>query len=223
VRLAVRPLTVGAALVALLGIGAIAVIARSTAERAPRVAPAPESATLPPPVAAAPAVIPAPPAPPGPDLAALRQAIAKPPEPGRPVVYGAPAPKPPEGSWEAVALAPRAAALGPVGAALGRELNELQPKLSACFDEDTQARHGRDGFTEVKDLAPMDDNGATVLVLQVEERPGELRVVDAPVETRGNASDGLIACAQRVLRGRVVPVPQAQGSARHRVLYTLTQ
>jgi hypothetical protein len=48
-------------------------------------------------------------------------------------------------------------------------------------------------------------------------------IVDAPVETRGNASDGLIACAQQVLRGAVVDAPTAKSGERYRVRYPLIQ
>jgi len=136
-------------------------------------------------------------------------------------VMGPPPSVPPEGSWEAVPPAARASAMGDVGPALGRELNELQPAVAACFDEDVQARHGTTGFTSVQDQAPSDDHGTTVLMLQVETQAGSARIVDAPVETRGRASDGLIACAQRVLRGHRVSAPGVVPGKRYRLLYTL--
>jgi hypothetical protein len=110
-----------------------------------------------------------------------------------------------------------------VGAAIGRGLLELQPLLTACFDEDTQARFGSEAYTTVRDAVPMDDRGATVLVLQIETGPGEARIVDAPVETRGTASDGLIACAQRVLRGQRFEAPQARAGGRIRLLHPLSE
>ncbi len=141
--------------------------------------------------------------------------------PGPQVRYGPPAPEPPADSWEAVQVAARASALGPVGGALGRGLNEIQPRIAACFDEDTQARHGQKAVSETKDYAPMPDYGTTVLMLQVETQAGHVRIVDAPVETRGTASDGLIACAQGVLRGRTFEAPGAMPGERHRLLYSL--
>jgi hypothetical protein len=137
------------------------------------------------------------------------------------VVVDAPPPAPPAGSWEAVPLSPRASALGPLGAAVGRELNELQPQLAACFDEEVQARHGAAGVTAVRDLAPQADQGTTVLVLELETQAGAVRIADAPVEARGGASDGLLACAQRVLRGKVFDAPGAHAGARHRLLHPL--
>ena len=141
-----------------------------------------------------------------------------------PTVVVDPAPPPPtKGSWEAVPPAARAAALGKVGAAVGRELLELQPRLEACFDEDAQARHGLQPHTVVKDVAPIESDATTILMLQIEEANGAARIVDAPVESRGTASDGLIACAQQVLRGRVIEAPEAKAGTRHRLLYTLSQ
>jgi hypothetical protein len=133
----------------------------------------------------------------------------------------APPPPPPKGSWEAVPVAARAGALGPLGAAVGRELNDLQPELSACFDEEAQARHGTQPVSEARDVATQDDAGSPVLLLQLEAAAGRVRIVDAPVEARGGASDGLIACAQRILRGKVFEAPTARQGGRHRLLLTL--
>lgn len=146
-----------------------------------------------------------------------------PPIPQVPVVMGPPPPEPPRGSWEAVPLTARAHALGPLGGAVGRGLIELQPRLSACFDEDTQARHAREAYSVVRDAAPSNDAGSTVLVLQIETGAGEARIVDAPLESRGGASDGLVACAQRALRGQRFAVPQAKAGQRFRLLHPLTE
>lgn len=166
-----------------------------------------------------PAPAPPPPAMPRFDPQASRRLQELPPPPE---IRDEPPPTPPKGSWEAVKVAPRPAALGAMGAALGRELNELEPKLSACFDEDTQARYGQQEYTTVRDYARSSDDGTTtVLLLEVETIQGALRIVDAPVEARGGASDGLIACAQRVLRGHVVPVPGTRAGTRHRIQFPL--
>jgi hypothetical protein len=148
--------------------------------------------------------------------------IPRPPDlPPPPLIQDPPPPRPAEDSWEAVTPAARPASAGPAGPALGRDLNELQPRLSACFEEDRQALHGRDTVTRTQDFAPMEDTGTTVLMLQVETSPGQVRIVDAPVETQGRASDGLVACAQGVLRGHVLRTPDAKASGRYRVLFTL--
>lgn len=145
------------------------------------------------------------------------------PQPQRPEVWLPAPPPPPKDSWEAVPPAARPAALGLVGGAVGRELLELKPRLDACFDEDTQARFGPKPHTTVQDYAPIDSPTTTILMLQLEETDGAVRIVDAPVESQGRASDGLVACAQQVLRGRVVRAPQARAGARHRLMYTLSQ
>jgi len=137
------------------------------------------------------------------------------------VVVDATPPPPPVGSWEAVPIARRAGALGKAGTALGQELNELQGELSACFDEDTQARHGTSPVATVQDRSPQADAGVTVLMLELETMNGAVRIVDAPVEARGMASDGLLACAQSKLRGRVVQSPGTLAGERYRLLHTL--
>jgi hypothetical protein len=111
--------------------------------------------------------------------------------------------------------------MGPAGGALGRGLNEIKDLVSACFDEYEQARHGQVGVTQTQDHAPAPDYGTTVLMLQVETLAGGVLIQDAPVEARGGASDGLIACAQGVLRGQRFEAPGVQPGERHRVLYPL--
>jgi hypothetical protein len=132
-------------------------------------------------------------------------------------------PPPPRGSWEAVPISARAASMGPAGVAVGRELNDLHGELGACFDEDAQARNGTAAVSAVRDTATLADVGSPVLVLQLETLSQSVRIVDAPVETRGGASDGLLACAQRKLRGLVVQAPGVQGGQRHRLQFALQQ
>jgi hypothetical protein len=133
-----------------------------------------------------------------------------------------PPPKPPPGSWEAVDLS-RPRALGPLGGALGAALADLEPDLSACFGKESQSRHALEHYTMTKDHSPLGDVGATILVLQVETQDGRATIVDAPVETLGDASDGLVACAQRVLRGRSFPAPGTKAGAKYRVVHNLLQ
>ncbi len=214
-----RRLLSGVVAIAALAGGSVLAISLATREAGPpprRVA-APAEAAAPAPPPAPPEIgIAAAPASTAPPAGLLGQGVPV------EVVREAPPAPPPAGSWEAVPLSPRPAGLGPMGAALGRELNDLQPALSACFDEEVQARHGAAPVTRTAEAAP-DDVGVTVLVLELEAGGGTVRVVDAPVESRGGASDGLIACAQRVLRGKVfeAPVGPRQGG-RHRVLFPLS-
>lgn len=134
---------------------------------------------------------------------------------------GPPPPKPPAGSWEAVKPAARPGALGPLGAAVASQLNELQETISTCFSEDEQARHGQERVATVQDQ-PSEDYGTTVLMLHIEATAEEARIVDAPVQTKGGSSDGLIACVQRKVRGVTVPVAGGK-PGRYRLLYTVQQ
>jgi hypothetical protein len=143
--------------------------------------------------------------------------------PGPLPVYDAPPPPPPEGSWEAVKPSARLAAIGPAGVAVSRGLNEMKDELDVCFDEEVQSRHGQVAVTRTRDDAPIEGDGQTILMLQLESRNGTVVLVDAPVEAQGMASDGLVACAQRVLRGLEFQVPGARPGERHRVPYTLSQ
>lgn len=144
-------------------------------------------------------------------------------KPGPMPTYEAPPPPPPVGSWEAVRPVARPSALGPVGAVVGRALLELKDQLDGCFDEDVQARHGRNAVTRTRDNAPIEDDSQTILMLQIETQRGSVWIVDAPIENQGPASDGLVACAQQVLRGVVIEAPGTKAGQRHRVLFTLTQ
>jgi hypothetical protein len=142
-----------------------------------------------------------------------------PPAPLTGAIPGPPRIAPPEDSWEAVPIVARASALGAVGGAIGRGLIALQPRLAACSGEDAQARYGTASRTYVKDPYPPDRQGGTVLVLQIETTRGKARIVDAPVQSQGRASDGLVACVQDVLRGETFPVPQGQAGQRYRLMH----
>jgi len=134
-----------------------------------------------------------------------------------------PPPPPDPNTWEAVVPVGRLSALRGLGGAIGRELNEVRPRLEPCFEEETQSRFGRVLIAKVGDAQPIADAGVVVLMLQLETRPGQVVIVDAPVEVQGNASDGLIACAQQVLRGVAIDAPSANPGERYRVRYPLIQ
>jgi hypothetical protein len=125
-----------------------------------------------------------------------------------------------KGSWEEIPIVGRPNLMGAIGVSVARELQTLQPGVAACFDEDVQSRHGADGVSTMT-YAPADEAGATVLVLQLETQPQAVRIADAPVETRGGASDSLIACAQAALRGRSLAVPGAKAGQRFRLRFTV--
>ncbi|HET8733785.1 MAG TPA: hypothetical protein VFM45_08440 [Anaeromyxobacteraceae bacterium] len=132
-------------------------------------------------------------------------------------------PPPPAGTWEAVRPSARLAALGAPGAAVARGLNEMRDDLDACFDEDAQSRHGREAVSRARDAAPNDQPDTTILMLQLESRYDTVVLVDAPVESQGLASDGLVACVQKVLRGLEFQAPGMKPGQRFRVPYTVSQ
>ena len=153
--------------------------------------------------------------------------LPPPPAPGEtpvaPAIEYGPAPtKPPPGSWEAVTPVARPGALGRLGGAITQGLAEVRPAVDECFTAASQARHSGQKVTEVKDEQVAEDNGTATLMLQIEAREGVLRIVDAPVEMRGTASDGLIACVQQALRGQEIPAAAAQPGTRYRIPYPLS-
>ena len=100
-------------------------------------------------------------------------------------------------------------------------LRSIRPELAACFDEDTQARYGPKGVTVVPGSQDGAPSGTPVLVLEIEATGSGARIVDAPVEVRGSGSDGLLACAQQVLRGLDLPSTGLAAGERARLRYAL--
>jgi hypothetical protein len=118
------------------------------------------------------------------------------------------------GGWDAIA--PTTLRSWPT---LASALEEARPRLAPCFDEETQARYGGRPYSTVGSTPP--GTGSTVLVIQLESiSAGRVRVVDAPVESRGASEDGLLACVQEALRGLELRGPAAL-RARYRVRYPL--
>jgi hypothetical protein len=130
--------------------------------------------------------------------------------------------EPPKDSWEAVGITSSRGRPGDKAmAAVGRELNDLHETLSGCFDPATAARFGSAGITEVKGEEAEEDLGTTVFVLQLETRRDAVRVVDAPVQARGGASEETVACVQATLRGKTFEAPGTRGGERKRLQYRL--
>jgi hypothetical protein len=116
----------------------------------------------------------------------------------------------------------RLASLGAIGRAVNRGIAALGPQLGACFDEGTRSRFGGARHTAPEGQGAADDEGgAVVLLLELETLDDQVRIVDAPVQSAGGASDGLLACAQQVLRGQTLAAPGIHGGTRHRVPYNL--
>lgn len=124
----------------------------------------------------------------------------------------------PPGSWEAVPIVSnRTRAMEPALAGVARGLVELQDGLAACFDPAEAARVGAATFTRVKDAEPQDEAGTTLLVLELELSANQARVVDAPVEATGDASEATLACLQAALRGKTFEAPGAKPGERRRL------
>ncbi|MFO0583740.1 MAG: hypothetical protein U0229_15830 [Anaeromyxobacter sp.] len=205
-------------LLALAGIGALLVagigvvlwatrpVGSAPGQPTPAVAPA---ADVPPPIVLAPT---------GP--AVFPSQRTEPPPP--PVIMDVAPPPPPPGSWEAVTPVGRLSALGPLGGAVGRALAERRDALAACFDLDVQSRHGAAVPTVAGDATGEEGGASPTVMLQLETGSGVVRIVDATVDVRAGAADGLFSCTQRVLRGMTADAPQARPGKRFRVPYTLT-
>jgi hypothetical protein len=113
--------------------------------------------------------------------------------------------------------------MGLLGPVVANALNDLQPSVAACFDEDAQARHGQAPVSRTAESPSAEEPGPTLLVLNLELSEGQIRIADAPVLNQGLASDGLVACAQRVLRGHVVHTSLVKAPGRSRVTFPLAQ
>jgi len=120
--------------------------------------------------------------------------------------------------WGNVPVAAREAGLGPWGPVFRRGLLALRGPLSACADPDVEARYGAQRPTRVPG---QERQGPAVLILELETTEGGLRIVDAPAESLGHASEGRVSCAQAVLRGAVVPVPGVHAGTRQRLRWGL--
>jgi hypothetical protein len=197
-----------------LGLGSVLLIAGSMNAPVPagaEAAPAPSQAAPPSPVAAVG----------GTDGRPSDVPERKPPPPGEAEEAWAPEePAPSNAPWEAIAPVSRFTALGAIGAGVRMALSELHERhLQECFEgpDDLRLRGvAEEEAGQTRDPTP-------VLILQLETLGGSVRIVDAAVEERGNASDRLLACALGGLRGATLAVPQARPGARHRLRYRLAQ
>jgi hypothetical protein len=200
--------------IALLGAAALAMVLLATPGGPPPPAPSPDPSPV---TTGEPPRVGSPSLPSQPGLPAGLAAVGQPPPES---LHEDPPPPPDPRSWEAVAPAGRVASIPGVGPEIGRALNELHPRLSECFTARGQGA-GAGGLTTVKDAQPLGEAGLAILMLQIETGNGQVSIVDAPVETRGEASDATLACAQRALRGASLYAPTAQPGQRLRVRYPL--
>lgn len=143
------------------------------------------------------------------------------PQPQRPEQQAQLLPPPEPGSWDATPIAARGRALGRAGVDLEQGLLEYQDALSRCFVAGARSADEASPVQEVAHPA-VDDTGSTVVVLHVEARGGELRVVDAPVEIRAGASATTLGCVQATLRQVRVASEAPPPSPRFRLRFTVS-
>jgi hypothetical protein len=87
-------------------------------------------------------------------------------------------------------------------------VNGLGARLASCPDRQVQQGVG---------TSPFDDQGIgqfTVLVLDVSTHDGKMEVVDVSQQSNGSLSAAFVSCAQRMLRGEVVPAPSGREAER---------
>jgi hypothetical protein len=207
-----KKLLIAAAAIVALGAASFLLIGKSsppTVTVAPAPAPPAEPAREPPPpppapqaTAPTPAPIPTPPttAPPEPEVPPAEEEVLRDQPAGadrRP--------------WDEIDPLPRG------WPALMARISRLQPKSSECAEQLSRARIRR---TSPRRPAP-DDPAATVLMLQLETTNGEVHVLDAPIETRGGASDGVVQCLQATLKGAAIPLAGTRDGQRMKLRFPI--
>ena len=150
-------------------------------------------------------------------------AAPDPASPPSPTVAVAPAPPgPPPGpsaaaSFRGGKLYPSATDLQPNGEPGGDKSTRMADRVSqkavrkALRAASVQSRLAGctkvEGFGGTSASGPVPRAAPASLVLELEARGGELRVVDAKVREWGGASEAMVSCARTVLRGQVIPAP----------------
>lgn len=191
------------------------------------VAPVPEHAATVAPIAVRVAGL-APPLPPRADYRHAPGRIAP-----RPVAPGDPAeregargpvelpPAPAPETWQTVEIVSPFGAGTPAPTVTAAVRASLKSRLAECFERGVQGRWGGMGRA-FSSLAPGEaaSLGPAILMLEVEQDGGGLRIVDAPVERRGSASDGTLNCAQGVLRGATLDA-SSEGKGKFRMRFQL--
>lgn len=128
---------------------------------------------------------------------------------------------PPPGTWAKVEIVSPFGVGTPAPGVTAAIKSSLRQRLAECFDRGVQGRWGGLGRA-YSTLAPGEEPslGPAILILEVESDGAGVRVVDAPVERRGSASDGTLNCAQGVLRGAALQAP-GEGKKRFRMRFPL--
>jgi hypothetical protein len=142
-------------------------------------------------------------------LDALRQVLANP----------VSAPTANEIPWDLLPAVSRPYELGtflaaPVFDGLAAAHVELEP----CFDAEQRQLENMPAH----EYQPGEQRfGPAMLMLELETRAGVVVIVSADLDTLGTSTPELVACAQKVLKGRVMPAPEAPPGERFRMRYVL--
>lgn len=91
----------------------------------------------------------------------------------------------------------------------------VQSRLAGCA-----GRSG--GIGTAGEPGPVPRGAPAVLMLEMETLRDELRIVDAQVETWGEASQASVSCARDVLRGQVISASSVERGQRVRMLFPLS-
>jgi hypothetical protein len=138
----------------------------------------------------------------------------------------APPPPPPLAAelrdpWDTVPV------LGRSRTGLGRSLEamvaDLGPEVATCFDPAVHSRYAPRGFTPYRGQDGTGDVDQAGLMLELEAGAEGLRIVGAPVESRGRLDDDTLACAQHLVQGRTLPVAGAATGARFKVRLAISR
>lgn len=155
-----------------------------------------------------------------PSMAALPPRAPVPPADARPA-GGAQAEKASPTRPQGSAQAPEASsdpALARMRPHLTAGLGRLQASVARCSEEAPAAGSGSPAPAGGPRTGM---RGRTVLTLEVETLDGQLRIVDAALAGPAGAGDWRVACAQRKLRGQIIPAPSAKAGSRMKVPFAL--
>ena len=123
---------------------------------------------------------------------------------------------PPLRPWSAVSISARPSQLGAeVAAPIQRGLEAARDRMDPCFEQ--EARRAR----TAPPPAAQPGLGSPILTLSLESGAGTIAVVDAELDSLGHATAELVECCQLVLRGYVMPAPEAPPGERYRLRYVL--
>jgi hypothetical protein len=119
--------------------------------------------------------------------------------------------------WSAVPVSGRIPQLGrEIAAPVLQGLEAARDRMDPCFEAEAER------LRSDPPAPPFEPSlGSTILTLELESRAGSVVVVDAELDALGHSAPELVDCCQRVLRGQVMPAPDAPPGERYRLRYVL--